>query len=240
MNKSQNDAPFFGAAALSGLAGLVAFASLMVVGGFDFSPAAFLAILVAVAVFVVMLWAYSGGTTDDPNSLAPRNVEGAALGAAPLAGGSGGHDAVTGAADAAAGAEARAVKEKAEADSKAMAVAAAAAHSLSEDYDGDGEEERANEGTKPEMLSEAREGGPDNLKEIKGVVPAMENLLHSLGVFHFDQIAAWDENELAWIDANLKGFKGRASRDNWVDQAKILAAGGETEFSKRVEDGGVY
>ena len=37
-----------------------------------------------------------------------------------------------------------------------------------------------------------------------------------------------------------KGFKGRVSRDDWVEQAKILAAGGETEFSKRVEDGDVY
>ena len=68
----------------------------------------------------------------------------------------------------------------------------------------------------------------------------METLLHSLGVFHFDQVAAWNKDELAWVDANLKGFKGRASRDNWVDQAKILAAGGETEFSKRVDEGDVY
>ena len=39
--------------------------------------------------------------------------------------------------------------------------------------------------------------------------------------------------EVDWVDENLVGFKGRVSRDNWVEQAKILAAGGETEFSKR-------
>jgi predicted flap endonuclease-1-like 5' DNA nuclease len=45
---------------------------------------------------------------------------------------------------------------------------------------------------------------------------------------------------VAWVDANLQGFKGRVTRDNWIAQAKILASGGETEFSKRVEDGDVY
>lgn len=95
-------------------------------------------------------------------------------------------------------------------------------------------------GTKPEALTSARGGTPDNLKEIKGVGPKLEALLHSMGFFHFDQIAGWGPEEVAWVDQNLKGFKGRVSRDNWVAQAKILAAGGETEFSKRVEKGGVY
>ena len=51
---------------------------------------------------------------------------------------------------------------------------------------------------------------------------------------------AWTADEVAWVDANLQGFKGRVSRDTWVEQAKVLASGGETEFSKRVEDGDVY
>ena len=93
---------------------------------------------------------------------------------------------------------------------------------------------------KPKALKAARGGKADNLKEIKGVGPKLEALLHSLGFFHFDQIAAWTDAELAWVDDNLEGFKGRASRDEWVAQAKVLAAGGETEFSKRVEKGEVY
>ncbi|MGB2201221.1 MAG: NADH-quinone oxidoreductase subunit E [Pseudooceanicola atlanticus] len=96
------------------------------------------------------------------------------------------------------------------------------------------------EGTKPEGLDAAREGGPDDLKSIKGIGPALEKLCHSLGIYHFDQIAAWGGEELAWIDQNLKGFKGRASRDNWIDQAKILASGGTTEFADRVKKGDVY
>jgi predicted flap endonuclease-1-like 5' DNA nuclease len=45
---------------------------------------------------------------------------------------------------------------------------------------------------------------------------------------------------VAWVDQNLEGFKGRVSRDDWVEQAKLLAAGGETEFSKKVDKGDVY
>lgn len=93
---------------------------------------------------------------------------------------------------------------------------------------------------KPETLTEAREGGADDLKKIKGVGPKLEGLLNSMGFFHFDQVAAWTEAEVAWVDENLEGFKGRVSRDSWVDQAKLLASGGETEFSKKVGDGGVY
>ncbi|WP_425098438.1 endonuclease [Tropicibacter sp. S64] len=119
-------------------------------------------------------------------------------------------------------------------------ASAAGAPGDSVDRDGDGVIEGANEGSKPAMLEGARGGKPDNLKEIKGIGPKLEDLCHDLGIYHFDQIAAWSADELAWIDANLIGFKGRATRDDWVGQAKILAAGGETEFSQRVEDGKVY
>ena len=86
---------------------------------------------------------------------------------------------------------------------------------------------------KPELLTKARDGGPDDLKLIKGVGPKLENLLHKLGVFHFDQVASWQKKEVDWVDENLEGFKGRVSRDQWVKQAKILAKGGTTEFSSR-------
>ena len=65
-------------------------------------------------------------------------------------------------------------------------------------------------------------------------------MLNEMGFYHFDQIAGWSADEVAWVNANLKGFKGRVTRDNWIDQARILAAGGDTEFSKRVDKGDVY
>ncbi|MCV2880687.1 NADH-quinone oxidoreductase subunit NuoE [Actibacterium sp. XHP0104] len=98
----------------------------------------------------------------------------------------------------------------------------------------------AAEGVRPAALAEAREGGADDLKQIKGVGPALEQQLNELGFYHFDQIAAWTAAEVAWVDENLIKFKGRVSRDGWVDQAKILAAGGQTEFSKKVKEGDVY
>lgn len=93
---------------------------------------------------------------------------------------------------------------------------------------------------RPAALTEARGGKADDLKQIKGVGPKMEQMCNRLGFYHFDQIAKWTADELAWVDDNLEGFKGRASRDEWVAQAKILAAGGETAFSRKVEKGGVY
>ena len=125
-------------------------------------------------------------------------------------------------------------------------VAAAAAATAGDDeaegvdYDGDGIIEGKDEGTRPEQLKEARAGGADDLKRIKGIGPKMEKLCHKLGFFHFDQVASWTADEVAWVDANLEGFKGRVTRDNWVDQAKLLAAGGETAFSKKVDKGDVY
>ena len=100
--------------------------------------------------------------------------------------------------------------------------------------------ETAEDAARPEALSSARAGGADDLKMIKGVGPKLEIMLNELGFYHFDQIAAWSAAEVAWVNDNLAGFKGRVSRDNWVEQASKLATGQETEFSKRVSDGDVY
>lgn len=136
-------------------------------------------------------------------------------------------------------ADSEAAQRQAEADAKAKAEAQAAAGG-DVDYDGDGIIEGTNEGTRPEALDGPRGGKADDLKQIKGVGPKMEKLCNSLGFYHFDQIASWSRDEVAWVDANLEGFKGRVTRDTWVEQARVLASGGETEFSKKVEDGGVY
>ncbi len=74
----------------------------------------------------------------------------------------------------------------------------------------------------PETLSAAREGGADDLKKISGVGPKLEGVLNELGFYHFDQIAAWTSEEIAWVDSRLK-FKGRIERDDWIAQATALA-----------------
>jgi NADH-quinone oxidoreductase subunit E len=102
------------------------------------------------------------------------------------------------------------------------------------------EVEAVEDAVRPEALSGARNGGADDLKMMKGVGPKLEIMLNELGFYHFDQIAGWSAAEMAWVNDNLAGFKGRVSRDNWVEQARKLASGQETEFSKRVSDGDVY
>jgi len=65
---------------------------------------------------------------------------------------------------------------------------------------------------------------PDDLKEMKGVGPVLESMLHELNIKTFEQIAAFDEQDVALVTAALTKFKDRVVRDNWVDQAKALYA----------------
>jgi predicted flap endonuclease-1-like 5' DNA nuclease len=81
-------------------------------------------------------------------------------------------------------------------------------------------------------------GRPDNLTHIRGIGKKIERLLHELGVFHFRQIAAWTDKDIEEIDRHLK-FRGRIRREKWVEQARILAEGGETDFARRVSRGDV-
>ena len=78
---------------------------------------------------------------------------------------------------------------------------------------------------KPELLQTPRSGTGDDLKLIWGVGPKLEAMLHEMGVWHFDQIASWGPAELRWVDERLGSFKGRASRDDWIEQARKLATG---------------
>ena len=73
----------------------------------------------------------------------------------------------------------------------------------------------------------------DDLKRIKGVGPKLETLLGSLGVTSFSQIAAWDDDEIDRIDAQLGAFAGRIRRDDWPAQARYLAAGDMAGFEQR-------
>lgn len=80
---------------------------------------------------------------------------------------------------------------------------------------------------KPALLTSPRGGKTkgDDLKLIWGVGPALAKMLNGMGVWHFDQIAAWNEMNLRWVDQNLGTFRGRAVRDKWIEQAAKLATG---------------
>lgn len=81
------------------------------------------------------------------------------------------------------------------------------------------------EESKPALLDKPRETGADDLELIWGVGRKLAGMLNEMGIWHYDQIAAWTPAELAWVDARLTGFKGRAVRDDWIGQAKKLSTG---------------
>jgi predicted flap endonuclease-1-like 5' DNA nuclease len=91
---------------------------------------------------------------------------------------------------------------------------------------------------KPVGLASPRSGKADDLKRIRGIGKQNEGRLHGLGIWHFDQIAAWSKKEIEWV-GHFLAFPGRIEREDWVPQAKVLATGAETEFSKRVDRGEV-
>lgn len=79
----------------------------------------------------------------------------------------------------------------------------------------------------------AAKGEPDNLRQIKGLGPKLNTTLSDLGITRFDQIAAWSADDIAKVDAHLGTFKGRITRDNWVEQAGFLAKGDRAGFEAK-------
>ena len=70
----------------------------------------------------------------------------------------------------------------------------------------------------------------DDLSRIKGLGPKLRARLAELGVTRFDQIAAWSETDLVAIDAQLGTFAGRPAKDNWIEQARLLASGDLADY----------
>lgn len=84
----------------------------------------------------------------------------------------------------------------------------------------------------------AASGGADDLRKIKGVGPKLVTMLAEQGITTFAQVAAWTPADIEKIDARLGRFAGRITRDQWVDQAKLLVGGDETAFSEKFGNNG--
>lgn len=65
---------------------------------------------------------------------------------------------------------------------------------------------------------------PNDISLIGGIGPTLEKKLRAAGVTSWAQIAAWSEADVAKFDAELE-LRGRATREEWVEQAKELLAG---------------
>jgi len=98
------------------------------------------------------------------------------------------------------------------------------------------ENETRHAGRRPYGLRAPRGGQRDNLKRIRGIGPQNENRLNGIGIWHYGQIAAWSAENIKWISSYLAA-SGRIEREKWVDQARELAASGDTESSRRTTTG---
>ncbi len=90
----------------------------------------------------------------------------------------------------------------------------------------------------PDSMAAAPSAEPDDLKRIRGIGLLIERKLNAMGVSTYEQIANWTADDVSTVNAKLE-FKGRIERENWIEQARILASGGQTDFSKRFERGEV-
>lgn len=70
--------------------------------------------------------------------------------------------------------------------------------------------------------SKAGAEADDDLKEISGIGPKLEQVLKKRGIRTFRQIAQLDAEAIAALDAEF-GLSGRIERDDWVGQAKALS-----------------
>ncbi|ASP21734.1 NADH dehydrogenase subunit E [Antarctobacter heliothermus] len=77
--------------------------------------------------------------------------------------------------------------------------------------------------TKPKAMTAPTKGASDDLTALNGVGPKLAEALNAEGIYHFAQIAAWTDANVLWVDENLPGVRGRASRNGWVAQAADLA-----------------
>ncbi len=59
----------------------------------------------------------------------------------------------------------------------------------------------------------------DDLKRVHGIGPKLERLLKGMGITSYRQIAAFRDDDIAYVTAALDAFPGRIERDDWMSSA---------------------
>lgn len=96
----------------------------------------------------------------------------------------------------------------------------------------------ASEAEPPRPMPASSQGPNSDLKRIRGVGVLIEKRLNAMGISRYEQVANWTSGDIDRVSQVLE-FKGRIEREGWVEQARILLNGGQTEFSRRVDRGEV-
>ena len=63
----------------------------------------------------------------------------------------------------------------------------------------------------------------------------MAKLVNSVSFYRFDQIANLSEADVVVVDAKMKTFNRRITRDKWLAQAKIIVGEGLEAFRIRAK-----
>ena len=74
----------------------------------------------------------------------------------------------------------------------------------------------------PGADSASVEDAADDLQMIKGIGPSIEKTLNELGICRYQQIADLSEYEIDRVAQQIKGFRSRIYRENWIGQARDL------------------
>ena len=88
-----------------------------------------------------------------------------------------------------------------------------------EEQETDTTNETEEAGQKPELLSQPHNGVKDNLTQIKGIGPKLEEKLNASGIYHFEQVANWTEANMIWLEAHTL-FASRVKKESWITEAK--------------------
>lgn len=88
----------------------------------------------------------------------------------------------------------------------------------------------------PKVMTQAPQpkAASDDLKEIKGIGPKLEQILHENGVTTFQQMADWTEADKDRFAELIGSLGSRIRSEDWPGQARLLAAGGDTEHFRKV------
>ncbi|EKE73324.1 MULTISPECIES: helix-hairpin-helix domain-containing protein [Roseobacteraceae] len=230
---------------ISAIIGVLAFMALLWIAGYSTAASLIVGVLVALLV-AILLWIgwYEDSETEDKETEDKETMRSVDNGHPEADVTTAGLMAATSVGDEPMSAAPEIAVEHHAADTREVRSAAAAASERARPIE-DEPAEVVEEVVEPvaetvaEVPAAAAVSGADDLKEIKGVGPKIEVQLHERGIVTFAQVAALSATEIEDLGAALKGTSA-AQLSKWAEQAKILAAGGETEFSKRVQKGDVY
>ncbi|MEZ4779278.1 MAG: hypothetical protein R2786_07855 [Flavobacteriaceae bacterium] len=80
--------------------------------------------------------------------------------------------------------------------------------------------------SKPELNFEnfgyGSKNSKDDLTQINGIGPYIEQRLNEIGIYNYDQISRFQEEDIRILTELIDFFPGRIERDNWIAQAASL------------------